>query len=846
MRVLRRHALLAGSLGLALTTALALSPAPAGAAPQSGIVSVPVHGRLLVVPSETPGGHTAYGVALPDGDIVPVRGSFDPSVRTGEVFDGRLALPASVTGALARRSTVADPRRAALRLVDRQSLTLAVVGTPTVTAVAPAVTPTTHRQFVAVVDNKGTVTQTDAQLLAHVTNVGAYWEGQSNGAIAGITVPATVKHFDDTTGTTACGLGASTADFFSLVQEAKALFPTFNLSQNSPDQLVLFVPETCFGGSTVGRGTIGTSFASGGSLIAEASPSIEGVYAHETGHNYGFQHANARLSGTSMEYLGVYDVMGGALPSQFTMLTALSTPYRVFQGITDPGEVQDVPLGALNQPVHATATIKPRSDTAGLRSVSVVDPDTGERLYLDDRSGTGTDAGSFYAAGRGLLFDDPVVGTGSLDYAPGVVITAARGSNGVDDLVLPAVPPNSSRPTSLKGGDTWTNASGVLSIHVVSAGATGATVTVDFTPVTQTFATVATPVIAGTVAVAGTVTLDPGTWSPTPATTTIRWTANGSPVPGTNDKTSFVPGPNLVGSQLVATVTASKPGFQTAAAQSAPVSVAAGTIPLFSAPTVTGTAQVGFVLHGHVATWGTTLSQVTESWQWRADGVDIPAATGLDYTVRPADVGKAITLVERLTAPGYQTLATESPPTAAVPNPVIDPAPVPTVSGAPRVGTPLTVQIGTWMPGVTLTRQWYVGGSPVAGATGTSYTPRAGDLGQTVRVEVTGNRPGYPPVTQTSAETAGVAVGVLTTAKPTIGGTAAVGRTLTARPGAWTTGTTFAYAWFADGVRIKGQSAKRLVLAKAQRGTQITVKVTGAQAGYASASRTSAKLPKVR
>jgi hypothetical protein len=115
-----------------------------------------------------------------------------------------------------------------------------------------------------------------------------------------------------------------------------------------------------------------------------------------------------------------------------------------------------------------------------------------------------------------------------------------------------------------------------------------------------------------------------------------------------------------------------------------------------------------------------------------------------------------------------------------------------------------------------------------------------------VRVQVTGSRPSYPDVTQASIETAPVAAGVLTTAKPTIGGTPTVGRTLTARPGTWTTGTAFTYAWFADGVRVKGQAARRLVLAKAQRGKHITVTVTGSQAGYTSASRTSARTPKVR
>src|SRR4051794_17789477 len=699
MPVLRRSALLAGSLGLAVTTALAMAPTRAGAAQASGLATVQVHGTLVVVASETPGGHPSYGVALADGDIVPVRGSFDPSVRTGAEFEGRLAIPASVTDALTGRTVVADPRRAALRLVDRRSLTLSVVGTPTVTEVAAAATPTVHRQFVAAIDNKGVLGQTDAELLAHVTDVGTYWENQSNGAISGVTVPATVKHFVDTTGSTDCGLGASVPDFFALVQEAQALFPTFDLSPNSPDQLVLFVPPSCFAGSTVGRGTVGTSFASGGSLIAEASPSIEGVYAHETGHNYGFQHANARRLGTSMEYFGIYDVMGFALPAQFNMLPALSTPYRVFQGITDPGEIQDVPLGDQTLPVHATATIKPRSDAAGLRSLSVVDPDTGERMYVDDRSGTGTDVGAAYGAGSiGIPFDDPVLGAMTMRYAAGVVLTAARGAGGVDDLVLDAA-----NHTSLALNGTWRNASGTLAIHVSALDPiVGATVDVDSTPATQTFATVAPPVIGGNVAVGGSVTLDPGTFNPVPANTTIRWTAAGAAVPSLDDKTSFVPAPTLVGKQLVATVTAAKPGFQTTSVASAPAVVGAGTIPLFTAPTVTGTAKVGVLLHGHVATWGATLSQVAESWQWRADGVDIPGATGLDYTVTPGDVGHAITLVERLTAPAYQTLTSESLPSATVPAPVISPAPAPTVAGTPRVGSTLTAQPGTWMNGVTL------------------------------------------------------------------------------------------------------------------------------------------------
>jgi hypothetical protein len=91
-----------------------------------------------------------------------------------------------------------------------------------------------------------------------------------------------------------------------------------------------------------------------------------------------------------------------------------------------------------------------------------------------------------------------------------------------------------------------------------------------------------------------------------------------------------------------------------------------------------------------------------------------------------------------------------------------------------------------------------------------------------------------------------VAPGVLATATPRISGTPKVGKTLTAKPGSWSAGTTLRYAWYADGTVIKHQTGVRLKLAKAQRGHRITVKVTGTKAGYTTASKTSAKTGKVR
>ena len=305
MRVTQRIGLLAAAGGLAVTACTVGTSAPAGAAEVlSGATTVQVDGTLLMAQPDGPGARPSYAVALAGGDLVPVDGPLSDARPMSHVT-ARLALPASVLSRLAARGisvrsgatldATSTAARQALRLVDRRSLTLPIAGAPVLTDPEPAVTPTAHQQFVAALDNKGALGQTDTPLLGHVTAVGSYWQGESNGAISSIGVPATVTHYDTAISTTDCGLGD---DFWTVVQEAEGKFPGINPFGGS-DQLVLFVPPACSSGGVVGEGTVGSSFASGGALIVKAGSAIEGTYAHETGHNYGFDHANARYSGTS-------------------------------------------------------------------------------------------------------------------------------------------------------------------------------------------------------------------------------------------------------------------------------------------------------------------------------------------------------------------------------------------------------------------------------------------------------------------------------------------------------------------------------------------------------------------
>lgn len=153
----------------------------------------------------------------------------------------------------------------------------------------------------------------------------------------------------------------------------------------------------------------------------------------------------------------------------------------------------------------------------------------------------------------------------------------------------------------------------------------------------------------------------------------------------------------------------------------------------------------------------------------------------------------------------------------------------------PRVGVKITATPGEWAPGTSFKYHWASGSGYIAGATSSSFTPTAAQLGKTLWVDVAGLQPGETKwQLQSLTFDVPVAAGTLTGATPTISGTRAVGFTLTANHGTWTSGTSFSYAWYANGVYISGTSGATHSTFKptsAQIGKQISVKVTGSKAG---------------
>lgn len=323
-------------------------------------------------------------------------------------------------------------------------------------------------------------------------------------------------------------------------------------------------------------------------------------------------------------------------------------------------------------------------------------------------------------------------------------------------------------------------------------------------------------------------------------------------------------------------------------------------------PVVSGSAVVGGTL---AASGGADLS-----YQWYrhanqgdSSGAAIAGATGSGYVPVVADLGLTLSVVATGAGDGYTTAAKRSARSGAIATGTVPQSPVPTVSGSASLGSTLTATVGAWTPGTTLAYRWTrTGGSgarDIPGATGTSYTVTAADLGAVMTFRVTGTAPGYETArtsaptsavtatpapstpdptesplpspspsttgttstgtTSTPTDSASIGTGAPATSPssttvtpvkarastvtksftrspaPRISGSPTVGRTLTAKVTTWVKGAKYGYQWKAAGKKIAKATGKTYRVAAKYAGKRITVTVTGRLDGYRTLAKTS-------
>ena len=186
-------------------------------------------------------------------------------------------------------------------------------------------------------------------------------------------------------------------------------------------------------------------------------------------------------------------------------------------------------------------------------------------------------------------------------------------------------------------------------------------------------------------------------------------------------------------------------------------------------PTIDGTARVGQTLTADTSNISDLdgITNATFFYQWRAGGLTIIGANRSTYTLTASEQGKTVTVRVRFADDRNNIESRASDATeevAAAPN--RDATAAPTIAGMPQVGQTLTASTSgiadqDGLSNVSYGYRWIAGGSDIGGATGSSYTLKDVQKGQTIQVRVSFRDDADNDETLTSAATAAVA------AKPT-------------------------------------------------------------------------------
>ncbi len=183
---------------------------------------------------------------------------------------------------------------------------------------------------------------------------------------------------------------------------------------------------------------------------------------------------------------------------------------------------------------------------------------------------------------------------------------------------------------------------------------------------------------------------------------------------------------------------------------------------LTGAPVVNGPLVVDTTVSATAGTWSPVPAE--NRWRWFADGVRIADNISSSLPLTADLLGKQISLRVVARQDGYPTEVSPFYDVGPVVAGIVHPTTPATMTGTPELGQVLTVTPGGYdQPDATVGYQWLRDGAPIAGATGATYQLAVEDVGTSVAVRVTGEKPQFlahaetvpatPPVTSPAVVT---------------------------------------------------------------------------------------------
>jgi hypothetical protein len=168
--------------------------------------------------------------------------------------------------------------------------------------------------------------------------------------------------------------------------------------------------------------------------------------------------------------------------------------------------------------------------------------------------------------------------------------------------------------------------------------------------------------VSGTPQVGVELSVDPGSWSPTPSTVSYQWLVDGVAVPGRTDST-FTPRARQVGKPVSVKITAARSGYSTSTSTLDAGEAQPGTMTVRTAPTLHGSTGLGDQLSVSV---GSVSPRATPTVQWVSGGTAVEGATGTTYTITGKDLGHRVKARVSWTRTGYDTLHARTSSTSVV------------------------------------------------------------------------------------------------------------------------------------------------------------------------------------
>ncbi len=339
------------------------------------------------------------------------------------------------------------------------------------------------------------------------------------------------------------------------------------------------------------------------------------------------------------------------------------------------------------------------------------------------------------------------------------------------------------------------------------------------------------PEVQGTPALGHTLTCAHGTWSPEPTSYTYQWARESAPIGGATSSTYEVKAADQ-GHWVACRVTAFDAEGPSEQVESLLANVPGEAPSNVRAPEIQGGTppRVGEALTCVRGEWKGAPTP-TYSYAWFREGTE-ELATGPSYTIANADRGHSLScaVTATNTEPPFHATATS----ASLKVPGYAPEPPlegPQIEGTAAVEHVLSCKAGTWtgQPAPTFGYQWLVDGSPIEGATETTFRIAAAYSGYNISCRVTGtNSEGSVSAVSKSVHAPGSPPEI--ERQPFITGGPVVGGPLTCERGVWSQRPphpTFTYQWYRGSIPIPGATEQVYIVEAADMGQALSCNVLG-------------------